>query len=171
MIRLSTRSRFEAACMGNQPSKVIEYSDLELPYDWPYYEIEGKGWLLNLPSLNVVLLFGPEDTEIGKLDFSDWELIQLSNQPSKKYILNIMKAHCHLDYEFYKVVGTGSYLLRNNRTGEEIDFSIKTCGSSYYKSTAIGYPEKLEIPINKSVILEKDKLISTLCNGLRPNIT
>lgn len=146
---------------------MIIRKEIDLPWDWPYYETD-KGWMLVLHDLEKILVFGEVPSDMG-LVWDDWTLTQVSARPDPKYILNVMKAHNHLRSEFHKVVGPGVWKLENNRTGEVIEFSIKHTGS-YYKQAAIGYPEKLERPINTDKLYEKDKLIETICYGLRPDI-
>jgi hypothetical protein len=65
---------------------------------------------------------------------------------------------------------SGSWKLENTRIGKTIEFSVKVSGT-YYKSRCIGYPEKLEIPINESKTLIIDKLIDTVYYGIRKNST
>jgi len=166
MIRLSTKTRFEAACLGKSPDKVIKQK-VDLPEDWPYYETD-CGWILVLHELEKILVFGEVPIDFS-LTWEDWSLTQISKLPDPKYILNVMKAHNNLPSEFHKVVSPGVWKLENSRTGEVIEFSIKHTGS-YYKLAAIGYPEKLEKPVDTDKIYEKDKLIETICNGLRPDI-
>ena len=164
MLHLVSKERFESECLGKEPSGkvVINLNKIK----WPYYEIPETGsWLLYLHELGIGLVFGEVDKL--ELDFSDWKLTKVSDKPSKKYILNVMKACVNISSDFEKVCDTGDWLIENNRTGDRIEFTIKIAGTEYYRTVSIGYPEKLEIPMDESKIKLKDKLIESVGYGLR----
>jgi len=164
MLHLVSKEKFESNCLGKEPTKrvVIRLGEIE----WPYYEIPETGsWLLYFNELGIGLVFGEVDKL--ELDFSDWKLTKVSDKPSKKYILNIMKTCVNIGSGFEKICDTGDWLIENNRTGDKIEFTIKVSGPNYYRLIAIGYPEKLEIPINEGKVKLKDKLIETIGYGLR----
>lgn len=166
MLRLIPRERFESINKGKQPDHRMKL-DLE-DIEWPYYEIpETNSWLIYLKELKLGLVFGevPEDTEIS---YDDWKLEKIGDRPNPKFILNIMKSCVFIDNEFYKTVEAGEWLITNTRYEFPISFSIKVCGT-YFKETAIGYDEKLKIPLDKAELRLKDKLIENIGYGLRGN--
>ena len=169
MLRYISKTRFEEHCKGIKPIKTILIDSFDCW--WPYYELpEKESWAMYLSELSAFVVFGsPEINENDLiLDFSDWTLTQISKKPDPKYILNLMKMHCNLNYDFGKTCGTGIWELVNSRTGERFEFSIKKT-KDYFESVGIGYPEKLEVPIDKVKIQIIDKFIEELCYGLRCN--
>ena len=167
MLHLVPKERFESYCLGKRPDYQIDLN-LEDNIEWPYFEIpELKSWLIYLKELKLGLVFGNIPTNFD-LDFSDWKLEKIGEKPNPKFILNIMKSCVYIKDDFYKVVEVGEWKLTNTRFQYSTNFSIKTSGD-YYISTAIGYDEKLKIPIDKLEIKLKDKLIEHIGNGLRGN--
>ena len=167
MLHLVPKERFEEQCKGKMPDSRINLK-LGERIEWPYFEIPETGsWLLYMKELGVGLIFGVTPTNL-EISYDDWKLEKIGEKPNPKFILNIMKACVYLEDDFYKVVEAGEWRLTNTRFPYTTDFSIKVCGD-YYHQTAIGYEEKLKIPIDKLEIRLKDKLIEHLGNGIRAN--
>ena len=164
MLHLIPKERFEKACKGKRPDHRIEL-DLE-DSGWPYYEIpELESWLIYIPELKTGLIFGEVPSDLG-IVYDDWEITKISEKPNPKYILNTMKSCVYIKEDFYKICETGEWKITNLRFPFDLTFSIKISGS-YFKQTAIGYEEKLKIPINKTEIRLIDKLIEYVGYGLR----
>lgn len=167
MLRLIPKERFEDKCKGRKPDHKI-WIRLEENISWPFFEIpESNSWFLYIEELGMGLVFGEIPSDY-KIDYSDWKLEKIGEKPNPNYILNIMKSCVYLKDEFYEVVGVGEWKITNSRFEYPITFSIKVFGS-FYLQTAIGYEEKLKVPMNKTEIRMKDKLIEHLGNGLRGN--
>ena len=171
MLRYVSKTRFEENCLGKKPIKTIRLDSFQ--YKWPYYEIpEKESWVMYIVGINAFVVFGSSDIGPSDLtvDFSDWNLNQISNKPDPRYILNLMKMYTNFDHDFGKVCSNGVWELVNSRTNERIEFSIKK-SSDYFESVGIGYPEKLEIPLNETKIYTKNNFIEDLCYGLRGYFT
>lgn len=168
MLHLIPKERFESHCKGKKPTHQINLK-LGDGIEWPYYEMPEIGsWLIYLEELGIGLIFGEVPTTFD-IDYSDWTLDKIGEKPNKKYILNIMKMCLFLNSEFYKTVEPGEWKISNTRFPYSFEFSIKKCGYNFYPTTAIGYEEKLKIPIDKLEIRMKDKLIEHICYGIRGN--
>jgi len=168
MLHLVDKERFESCCLGKEPIQRID-GKLDRNIKWPYFEIpEDSVYVLYLYELEVFLVFGKSSISESKvmegITFDDWKLLKISDKPDSRYILNLMKKCSYLSENFN--CEAGSWKLENTRTNKIIEFSVKISGN-YFKSSYIGYPEKLRIPINESEIIVIDKLIDTVYNGIR----
>ena len=102
----------------------------------------------------------------SKVDLSDWVLEKLSDTPDKRYILNQYKKHSsyYKPKTLFKLGDPGSYLLKNTRTGEEMDFSLIVSKDGYSSERYLCFPEKTEELLRMKEINRKENFIIYITN-------
>ena len=141
-----------------------------------FFEVPEKGIkFVYLPYFKRIITLKEWEEEIKNEDtieisLEDWTLTKVSSSPDPGYILNYYKKHESYweRYGFeYNLLESGSWVLKNNRTGEEIEFSSRKDEDSWRKEAFLCFPEKCINPVNIKEVNKKEYFIKYLINGIR----
>jgi hypothetical protein len=140
-----------------------------------YFEkLETKEVFVYLPEYRMVLI--PEcfpDLSISEdeeIVFSDWDM-KIFDSHDERYTINVF--HRSTQYSFNSLTPQleqilrdcpkrGRILLTNSKTGYSRDVNIFKDISEWDKRLYLGYPEKLELPLNMARVFEIDKEITNI---------
>lgn len=155
------------------PDNICFNKDRVVFFDY-YLEIPGKGFFIAFPVLKRIIIpssylgtLGVDDIMASsEVDLSDWVLEKLSDTPDKRYILNQYKKHSsyYKPRTLFKLGDPGSYLLKNTRTGEKMDFSLIVTTDGYSSDRYLCFPEKTEELLRMKEINRKENFIIYITN-------
>jgi hypothetical protein len=143
--------------------RCFKFPNLGIPI---FFEKPGEGFFVYLNFNNIVLI--PEkykDLKISEdetVDFTDWELELVSNEPDKRYTKNCLEfTSIHSDgfynsKDLFSEIKSGDYIIKNNRIGFSEAVTIRQV-HSWYDNIQIGFPERLVQPYDMKVISDKDQ--------------
>ena len=155
------------------PDNICFNKDRVVFFDY-YLEIPGKGFFIAFPVLKRIIIpssymgtLSIDDIRASsEVDLSDWVLEKLSDTPDKRYILNQYKKHSsyYKPRTLFKLGDPGSYLLKNTRTGEKMDFSLIVTTDGYSSDRYLCFPEKTEELLRMKEINRKENFIIYITN-------
>ena len=134
-----------------------------------FQNIETNEVFVYLPEYRIALIpeFYPnlsisEDEEVI---FSDWNIQILEGKPDKQYTINVFHRSTEYTYnsltpELEKLLKDcsrkGRVLLTNDKIGYSREVEIFKDVDDWHKDLYLGYPEKLEIPLDMTKVSEMD---------------
>ena len=173
---LGEDEEFKVSYIPNLQPLLEKYEDQLKEF---YYEVDGKGKFVLIPLIKRVII--PESSSLILSDiqaeeavsFEDWKLDQTSPTPDPKYIRNQYMKHESFyisDKESISKLPEGSYCLKNDRTREIIEFSLKQDDKytwDYNRGVYLCFPEKCEDVLRIKEINKKEFFIRYLIDGIR----
>ena len=138
----------------------------QMPWDnlggYLYFEKPGEGVFAMISDSPNSLLIIPSQysnltvSEDESIDFSDWKSTYLG-PPNPQYILNVLqRAETWASWSegLVKSIKDGDYLIENKAIGFSQVVTVKVSNLSWSTHLYVGFPELLELPYNKTLIMK-----------------
>lgn len=144
--------------------RCFKFPNLGIPI---FFEKPGEGFFVYLNFNSLVLIpekykYSLKISEDEEVDFTDWELELVNEEPDKKYTKNCLEfTSIHSDgfynsRDLFSRIKSGDYILKNTRIGFSEAITVREV-HSWYDNIQIGFPERLVQPYNMKIIANKDQ--------------